>query len=202
MKKLILSFLLILFLSFFLFSIETDQYTNFNLGFSVAAGGRYDQVRMCVASPPGAYGGPAFEFAGFVFEYRFNEIFGLGGYIPIGRPILFGAAFQMLQFIPEFIVTFHIPIKKRIEIIIHGALGASFHYGPYITSGLVYKEPSFFAGGPRISLLVGPQFTVKEKYIFIVGLKPYFEYLFSENIQGIIVGGEIDFQFRYSFKIK
>lgn len=53
--------------------------------FSVAMGGRYDLVRMCVASPKDAEGGPEFEFLALVFDYKLNWFLGIGAYIPIGH---------------------------------------------------------------------------------------------------------------------
>lgn len=195
-KRLILSlFFLFITLSFF-----ADDYTYFNLGPSLALGARYDPVRMCVASPASFPGGFAGEFLGLTFEYRFNKAVGIGGYLPIARPILFGAAFNMLQFLPEAVITFHIPIKKPIEFVFQQGIGASLHYGPDYHSDQNNKGPSFFAAGPRVSLLFGPHITIKKNYIIIIGLKPYFEYLFSDRIHGPVGGCELDIQFRYAFR--
>ena len=204
MKKRLFLIIIIIVLSFNVYSQEekkekTVSAHSFTLGFSFAAGGRYDPVRMCVASPKDAEGGPAFEFLALVFEYKINWFLGIGAYIPIGRPILFGAAFKMLQFLPESILSLHIPIIPIMDLLINFGFGTSFHYGPDIHSTLTERGASFFAAGPRISVLVGPEFTLKEKFILIVGAKPYLEYLISENINGAVVGGEIDFQFRYKF---
>jgi hypothetical protein len=201
MKKFIFILFFLIILIFSSFSLQkSGNYSYFNLGASLAAGGRYDPVRMCVITPAGVPGGPAFEILAFACEYRFNWFIGIGGYLPIGRPIIFGTAFRMLQFIPEGVVSFHFPINNFFEILINGGFGGSFHYGPSFRSDFIYRGPSFFAAGPRFSCLVAAHFTVKNNFIFIIGLKPYFEYLISNVIHGPIVGGEIDFQFRYAFK--
>ena len=65
-------------------------------GLKVQAGARYDDVRMCVASPAGAKGGPAMEISFFTEIGVFEKISVLVN-VPIMRPILFAAAFKMLQ---------------------------------------------------------------------------------------------------------
>jgi len=198
MKKIIIFFIISLSISMLL---NADDYENFNFGLSIAGGGRYDPVRMCIASPAGFPGGPAFEFLGLVCEYRFNKIIGVGAYIPVGRPILFAAAFHMLQFLPEFFVlSIHIPVYKIFEFVFNIAHGISLHYGPDYRSDINNRGPSFFAAGPRFSILFGAHITIKNRFILIIGAKPYFEYLVSRYIQGPVAGGELDIQFRFSFK--
>lgn len=173
------------------------------IGGSIAIGGRYDEVRACVASPAGSLGGPAMEFTGFVLEYMFIPHFGVGVYIPLFRPILFGAAFSMLQFIPEVTIPVRFNLHPMVDLALTAGIGVSFHYGPDYTSGnpLLGEEsnPSFFAVGPRISFMAGPSFHLKKNLNLIVGLKPYIEYLFSDELSGMVIGGEIDVQLRYHF---
>ena len=188
-----------------LFSIQSAFADSFSLGVSLAAGGRYDNVRMCVASDAGVPGGPAMEPAALVFEYSFNENFGMGAYIPVGRPILFGTAFRMLQFLPELVFNFHIPINDTVSLAFHPAVGASLHYGPDYLSDQENRGEDFFAMGPRFSMLGGVTFLRDESHEFTLGLKPYFEYLMTENPagrDGFVVGGELDFQYRYRFELE
>jgi hypothetical protein len=196
MKKTI--FILILLLPA-LFSVYAADERSFSLGLSMAAGGRYDNVRMCIASDAGVPGGIAMEPFGLVFEYRFNENFGMGGYLPIGRPILFAVVPEMLQFLPELVFNIHIPIDETMSLVFHPAIGASLHYGPDYNSDQENRGTEFFAAGPRISILSGIALHRNENNEFILGLKPYFEYLISDYRSGFVIGGEFDFQYRYKF---
>ena len=167
------------------------------LGFSVALGGRYDEVRMCAASPAGAKGGIAMEFAGLVFEYKISDTFGIGGYLPIFRPTLFAASFKMLQFMPEINFNFYKKIDEKIEFATHLGIGASFHYGPDYKSDTDHRGKEFFAVGPRVSLLLGPKFRINDQTSLTTGVKPYVEYLISDHLKGWVAGGEVDFQVQY-----
>mgnify|MGYP006309171021 CR=1 FL=1 len=69
----------------------------FAFGLTFIAGGRYDDLRMCVASPAGIKGGPIMDiFCNFTFLVK--EDFNIAFKLSIMRPILFAAAFKMLQF--------------------------------------------------------------------------------------------------------
>ena len=194
MKKV---FFIIVLLSVIVFSAAAEDGSSFSIGVSVAAGGRYDNVRMCIASPAGTPGGMALEPVGLVMEYRFNERFGMGMYLPIARPIIFAVNTQMLQFLPELVFNIHIPVDEFKTIVIHPAIGASLHYGPDYLSDKENRGIDFFAAGPRISILGGIALHKNENHEFIFGLKPYAEFLFSEYRSGFVAGGEIDFQYRY-----
>ncbi len=195
MKKTAAILLLIIISAVFSPAEETVSF-----GISAAFGGRYDPVRMCAGSPAGVPGGPAGEFFAFIFEYRFGEKFGIGLYLPIARPILFAAAFQMLQFLPEISFTYHLPLPNtnRIELVGILGTGVSLHYGPDYRSDLENRGENFFASGPRVSLLIGPAFMVGKRGMIIVGIKPYFEYLKAVDggTEGPVIGGEADVQFR------
>ncbi|HAK46146.1 MAG TPA: hypothetical protein DCO79_09560 [Spirochaeta sp.] len=181
------------------FPVWAAEESSFSLGVSVAAGGRYDNVRMCIASGAGVPGGIAMEPAALVLEYRLNENFGIGAYLPIGRPVLFAVVPQMLQFLPELVFNIHVPIDETKSLVFHPAIGLSFHYGPDYEADSENRGTEFFALGPRISVLSGITLHSNENHEFVLGLKPYFEYLFSEYRNGFVVGGEFDFQYRYRF---
>ena len=175
-----------------------------NIGISAAFGGRYDPVRMCVGSPAGVPGGPAGEFLALLFEYRLGKTLGIGFYLPVARPILFAAAFQMLQFLPELSVIFHIPLpaSRRVELVTILGAGATLHYGPDYMSDMENRGEDFFASGPRISVLFGPLFHLTDHLHLIVGVKPYGEYLYSlDGTNGLVLGGELDVQLRYSITL-
>ncbi len=198
-RKSILSAAFLIFnLSIAALSVFSDNSgSSFYIGISAAAGGRYDNVRMCIASPAGTPGGIAMEPAALVLEYRADNQSGFGVYIPVGRPLLFAFVPNMLQFLPEFYVSLIFPINEDISFILHTALGGSFHYGPDYLSDQENRGPNFFAAGPRISLFAGIGFGSNLKHEFQIGIKPYFEYLFSDYLSGFVVGGEIDFQYHY-----
>jgi hypothetical protein len=103
MKKIIFSISFLL-LSIGFISAQTDRPITF--GIHVLAGGRYDDVRMCVASQSGVKGGPIVDI---YFDIRFpageNGTIALN--IPVMRPILFGFAFSMLQFEPQVTYEYH-----------------------------------------------------------------------------------------------
>ncbi|MDC7125541.1 MAG: hypothetical protein PQJ46_08230 [Spirochaetales bacterium] len=197
MKKLSL---LLIFLLFMSFSVSAIEQGDFSIGVSFAAGGRYDNVRMCVASPAGFPGGFAMEPAGLVLEYGVTDNFGIGAYIPLGRPLIFALNTQMLQFLPELVFSIHVPITDTLDFVLHPALGASLHYGPDYLSDADNRGEDFFAAGPRVSLLGGVEIKHSSGQEFVFGLKPYFEYLFSDYRSGYVIGGEFDFQYRYNIK--
>ena len=179
-------------------SLGADEAGRLSIGLSVAAGGRYDNVRMCIASPAGVPGGIALEPLALVMEYRINEQFGIGTYLPVARPLIFALNTQMLQFLPEIVFNIHIPVDEFSSIVIHPALGASLHWGPDYYSDQENRGPEFFAMGPRISVLGGVALKLSEQHEIILGLKPYAELLFSDYLSGFVVGGELDFQYRYT----
>ena len=175
---------------------------SFQLGLSFAAGARYDEVRMCVASPVGYKGVLHLNLLDLLLKES-QQILGFGGYIPLGRPLLFGTAFRMLQFLPEAVVSLHIPINDSIDFLTDFGAGASFHYGPDYKSGLNSgdpRSPDFFAVGPRGSLFFGIAYLLQNNIALKVGVRPYVEYLFSDYLSGFVAGGELDIQVRFLIK--
>ena len=69
-------------------------------GLHLMAGGRYDNLRMCVGSPAGVKGGPIMDiYLDLRFPVGENAVLAVN--IPFLRPILFGVAYDMLQFEPQ-----------------------------------------------------------------------------------------------------
>ena len=173
-------------------------------GVKVRAGGRFDNVRMCVASPAGAKGGPAADISFFTeFDVGGNKSIHVD--IPIMRPILFGAAFKMLQFEPSVTLNFRQVTDSKVDVIIGPTLGISLHYGPDYKSETASdkRQPSFFALGPFIGGYVGLDFKrPDEKFNFQLGLTPYVIPLFGvaddENHKGVVIGGLLDGSFRFN----
>lgn len=184
-------------------SAETSRAGSFTIGPKLRAGGRFDNVRMCVASPAGAKGGPAADIS-LSTEIAIKDTIGLDIDLPVFRPIMFGAAFDMLQFEPSVTLKFRRIGNGRTDLIGGPTLGMSFHYGPdYNSEGSGdARTGSFFAMGPIIGGYIGLDFKRPNKTFNLqLGLTPYVEPLFgvndAQNHRGVVAGGMLDLQFRF-----
>jgi hypothetical protein len=173
-------------------------------GVMVSAGGRYDDVRMCVATPPGTRGGPAMDISVFT-EIGLKKNVSLLVNLPVMRPILFGAAFRMLQFEPEASLLFRKVSDGKADFVAGPTVGVIFHYGPDYRSESKgdNRGDSFFAMGPKLGGYVGVDFKRPGKKMnFQLGLSPYVSPLFGisdpDNHRGVVVGGALDGLFRFS----
>ena len=174
------------------------------LGLKIRAGGRYDNVRMCVATPAGVKGGPSVDVS-FFMDIGLSDRISLGINVPVVRPLLFGAAFHMLQFEPDVTLNFHHRVSDRLQLVAGPTLGVSLHYGPDFNSERSGdgRGPSFFAMGPTVGGYLGLDFTRPGKdFNFQLGLSPYLTPLFSiggtDDHRGVVVGGLLDGQFRFT----
>ena len=187
-------------------SVYGKNTENTLFGVKIRVGGRYDNVRMCVATPPGVKGGMAADISAFA-EIPVREGTKLHIDLPVMRPILFAAAFRMLQFEPTVMVQFSDKSGREGGFVAGPVLGVSLHYGPDY-----HSEPKgngrtadFFALGPILGAYAGVNFIKPEKkYDFQLGISPYVTPLFgirdSENHKGIVVGGLLDGTFRFGGK--
>lgn len=173
-------------------------------GFRVSLGGRYDKVRMCVATPAEVPGGPAFDVS-FYMEFRVGKRWSLSLDIPVARPLLFGASFKMLQFEPELTFAYRIARKGKVDVILGPSLGVTLHYGPdyHSSASGSGRGESFFAMGPRIGGYFGLDFKRPGKtFNFQLGIRPYVTPLFGVNDPadhvGVVVGGQLEALFRFS----
>lgn len=173
-------------------------------GFKISAGGRYDNVRMCVGSPAGKKGGPAMDIS-FFTEIGIKQDVSLFINVPVMRPVLFGAAFKMLQFEPEVALLFRKQSDGNVDIVAGPQLGIMLHYGPDYKSEQDGDDrgASFFALGPKIGGYIGVDFKrPKDTFNFQLGLSPYVTPLVgvndSEEHRGVVVGGSLDGLFRFS----
>jgi hypothetical protein len=173
------------------------------VGFKTRIGGRYDNVRMCVASDPGVEGGMAADISLYL-EFPYENNLTLAFDLPVFRPILFGAAFGMLQYEPEASLLYRVENDGSVDFIVGPTLGASFHYGPDHNSELSgdARGPDFFAMGPMVGAYLGLDFKRPgESFNFGLGVHPYVTPLFSiddpDNHQGIVVGALLDGVFRF-----
>jgi hypothetical protein len=173
-------------------------------GLQLSAGGRYDNVRKCVASSAGSPGGPAADIS------VFGEV-GLGGStslifnLPVMRPVLFGLAFRMLQFEPDVTLAFRKASSARLDWVIGPTLGITLHYGAdYHSEGTGDDAgPTFFALGPTIGAYLGMDFKRPERATnFQIGIHPYVTPLFAISDpgehRGIVVGGLLVGQLRWN----
>lgn len=172
-------------------------------GFKIRAGGRFDNVRMCVATPTGTKGGPAADISLFS-EFDVGDNMSLHVDLPVFRPILFGLAFKMLQFEPSVTLRFRRATDGDTVLVAGPTLGVSLHYGPDYKSerAMDKRGPSFFALGPMIGGYFGLDFTRPNKtFNFELGLTPYVTPLLgvndSENHKGVVIGGLLDGSFKF-----
>lgn len=168
---------------------------DFNVGILVMIGGRYDNLRMCVATPAGVKGGPIADIM-LTGRYAISDLTGIGINLPVMRPILFGSAFHMLQFEPEVLVDFRIPTDNdEVVFVVAPSLGASFHYGPDYTSDSKNRGPSFFAAGPIAGVHTGIGFKGDNGDMKnFVGVKPFYAPLFSRDRgTGTVIGGTVEY---------
>ncbi len=174
------------------------------LGFRVRAGGRYDGVRMCVATPAGVKGGPAADVS-FFTEIGLDDDLALDLDLPVMRPLLFAASFDMVQFEPSASLRFRLRGSGNTDLILGPTAGVSLHHGPDYRSENhgAGRRPSFWALGPILGGYVGADF-VREGRTFNgqLGLTPYVLPLFSiddpEQHRGVVVGGLLDGSFRFA----
>jgi hypothetical protein len=171
-------------------------------GVKVGAGGRYDDVRMCVASSPGVKGGPVAEL------YLFTEVGRVGNVsatlnLPVMRPVLFGVAFKMLQLEPDVSIDIYHALSDSLDLVYGPRVGLSFHYGPDYRSGTKDAErgPDFFAVGPKLGISLALQFKRPGGVDYLVGINPYFIPLIAVDDpsfpDGIVVGGMLEGAMRW-----
>lgn len=174
------------------------------LGIMLSVGGRYDDVRMCVGSPPGVKGGPAMDVS-FFADVPIDPDRHVIVNIPVVRPILFAFASRMLQFEPEVTLSFRRIQGDRAELWMGPTLGITFHYGPDYESARSGSDrgPSFFAVGPKFGGTFGVRFLRPGKtFDFQLALTPYVTTLYSlgqeQGRDGVVIGGNLSGLFRFS----
>ncbi len=183
----------------FSFSIAAGEAKKVSFGLKIMFGGRYDNMRMCVASDTGAKGG-------IIADIMLNTRIGISENVdvtfelPVMRPILFAFAFKMLQFEPELTFEFRKNIGNDINMLFGPGIGLSLHYGPDYHSDRKNRGDSFFAAGPFVSGLLGIQFkdtTGKDK---VIGVRAFYVPLFSKDSDlspGTVLGGVLEGHFYF-----
>jgi len=194
MKKRIL--LLSIIMSIFAGSLLADNQNNTILGIKIMAGGRYDDIRMCVGSDAGVKGGPIADVM-LLFKKSIKPNVDLAFELPVMRPILFGAAFKMLQFEPQVSMEFNKQISNKSSLVLAPGAGISFHYGPDYKSDLDNRGEDFFAAGPIVSGLIGYSFNNKKR---IAGIRFFYTPLFSSESSlspGQVLGVVLETHFHF-----
>ncbi len=190
MKKVILSILLL----FSALLLNAQEQRGVSIGIHILGGGRYDNVRMCVGSPPGFPGGPIGEF---YLDIRIPV--GTDGTvvvnIPLFRPILFAAQFGMVQIEPLVMYEHMLGEGTGTRPVVGGGLGVVLHYGPDYTSSPENPGEAFFSIGPLFNVFAG--LYIGESNL-MAGIKGFASPLFTaDRPAGFVAGGGVELH--YSF---
>ncbi len=188
-----------LFVAFFIFlsfihswAAEKAELAKINPGVKLYGGGRYDDMRMCVGSDRGVKGGPIGDIM-FLLRYNLPNNNSLVFNLPVMRPILFGTAFDMLQFEPEVSLNFGYKLTDKTVFLIGPSLGFSLHYGPDYNSDDHNRVEDFFAAGPHFSLGLGFDHHISESYDFVYGMRLFHTSLISEHGDyGLVFGAAFE----------
>ena len=199
MKK--MSLLIIIFvMSGFLSVLSAEDDTTFSVdkerafGFKIMMGGRYDDLRMCVASPAGTKGGPVADIK-FFMKFRMSLDWSMTVTIPVFRPILFGAAFQVLQYESDVAMEYKMKVSPKVDFHTGPGIGLSYHYGPDYKSGTGNaRTKDFFALGPMVSYYAAFDFKWPKSYATRVGIQLFHISLFrvDEFQYGKVFGGALE----------
>jgi hypothetical protein len=192
MKQITLVLIVVFVLSGSLYASEPGS-GGFTFGALFMAGGRYDNLRMCVGSDAGVKGGPMADIQ-MVVKYALSREYAVAFHLPVMRPILFGIAFDMLQFEPEFTFEYRKPISEGLAFVTGPGLGVSLHYGPDYESDLDNRGDDFFAAGPYISMMMGLAFGSSSEPGSVLGIRAIYIPLFSKEYSpGTVIGAVLEY---------
>lgn len=174
------------------------------IGVKIRIGARFDNVRMCVATPAGVRGGPAADIS-FFWENTDSSGQAIELDVPVLRPILFAASFHMLQFEPTVTYSTRQGDIDKNAFIVGPTLGLSLHYGPDYKSESkgANRGPSFFAMGPILGVYLGADFARPgETFNYRLGATPYLTPLFGigdpAGHRGAAIGALVDNHLRFT----
>lgn len=175
-------------------ALPAQETRGVSFGIHLLAGGRYDNVRMCVGSPPGVPGGPIGELY-FDVKIPVSERGAVAFNIPFFRPIMFGAAFKMLQLEPLVTYEHILGGETGTRPVVGGGAGIVFHYGPDYRSLPDDRGESFFSIGPILHGFAG--LTIGESN-FTSGIRGFFAPLFTrDRPTGIVAGGGVEVHYGF-----
>ena len=178
-------------------NIYSNNSKQLDIGVKFMAGGRYDDLRMCVGSDAGVKGGPVADIM-LLIKKEWQNDKNLALEVPVMRPLLFGATFDMLQFEPQLSLEFTGKMNNNRSYIFAPGLGISLHYGPDYKSDLDNRGDEFFAAGPMVSGLIGIHKTSQNNKSRIYGLRLFYIHLFSSETElspGNVMGVVFETQF-------
>ncbi len=180
---------------------RTADHPSTFIGPKVRGGGRFDNIRMCVATPAGTRGGPAGDISFFVETEAATRI-SLHFDLPVMRPILFAANSEMLQLDPSVALLFRTPREGKLDWVGGPLVGVGLHYGPDYRSEASGpgRTESFFAAGPTLGAYAGIDFPRPGKaFDFQLGISPYVQPMWGAGGRsGVVAGGFLDFSFRFA----
>ena len=192
MKSIIISFYMLL-----LCLLSINASASLHPGIHFMLGGRYDDVRMCVSTPAGVKGGSIADVM-LDFRYAMGDNLSVAFNLPVMRPVLFAAAFKMMQFEPQFALEINRSIKNNLGIIFSPGLGISLHYGPDYHSDTANRGESFFAAGPFISTLFGLGFPGSSGHRKVAGIRAFYIPLFSGTHEnGTVLGAAVEYHISF-----
>ncbi len=175
-------------------SVSSDESQGISLGIRILAGGRYDNVRMCVGSPAGVPGGPIGEVY-FDIRVPVSDNGTVVVNVPLFRPIVFAAAFGMLQLEPVVMYEHSFGDESGTHPVVGAGMGLIFHYGPDYNSTQDDPGDSFFSIGPQLNGFAG--LTLGETN-FTAGVKGFFAPLISpDRPTGVVAGGGLELSYRF-----
>ncbi len=165
-----------------------------SFGILYMAGGRYDDVRMCVATDAGVKGGPMGDVQ-LVTRWHLSSDMNIAFNLPVFRPILFISAFKMVQFEPMVDFEMISSIGGDSRIITGPGMGISIHHGPGYESDLKDPDPAFNAIGPTISWKMGFILNSDGGKLSTIGGRIFYTPLFAEDhSNGKVIGLAFEYQ--------
>lgn len=166
-------------------------------GVNIRMGGRFDNMRMCVATPEGFEAGPMADISLYT-ELGLGDKLALNFTLPIFRPVFFGAAFRMLQLEPDFALLYRVSGSGNADWVFGPTAGVSLHFGPDNLSSAANRGIEFFAWGPVGGVYLGravdrDKGTMDLEYGLGVNATPMFAehdlWPGHEPLDGIVVAG-------------
>jgi hypothetical protein len=156
-----------------------------------------------VATGVGEKGGPIGDIMLDVRKH-IDDKNAVGFKLPVMRPILFGAAFKMLQFEPEFIFEHAVDLNGKYRFVTGPGLGLSLNYGPdYKTDWKAPDRQDFFSCGPFLSCLFALGFRTGAGLGRMIGLRAFYVPLFAgTHGTGTVLGAALEGHFDFWNKMR
>lgn len=164
-------------------------------GFKLMMGGRYDDMRMCVATPAGTKGGPIGDIK-FFMKFRMSLDWSMTVTIPVFRPILFGT-FKILQYESDVAMEYKLKVSPKVDFVTGPGLGLSYNYGPGYKSARSGngRTDSFFSLGPMVTYYGAFDIKWPKHYATRIGIQLFHVSLFRADGNydyGMVWGGALE----------